>query len=42
LVELPELFAGSDFLAVNCPLIKATAKIVNADRLATMKPTAYA
>lgn len=40
LVDLPTLFARSDYLTVNCPLMKATEKIVNAERLATMKSTA--
>jgi phosphoglycerate dehydrogenase-like enzyme len=41
LVSLEELFRRSDILAVNCPLSDATRHIVNAERLALMKPTAY-
>jgi len=41
LVELDELFARSDFLSVSCPLNDETRGIVNAERLAKMKPSAY-
>jgi D-3-phosphoglycerate dehydrogenase len=41
LVSIDELFASSDVLAVNCPLTPDTHHIVNAERLALMKPTAY-
>ena len=41
LVGLEELFRQSDILTVNCPLTSDTKGIVNADRLALMKPTAY-
>lgn len=41
LVSLEELFARSDILSVNCPLTPDTHHIVNAERLALMKPTAY-
>ena len=41
LVSLEELFARSDVLCVNCPLTSETHHIVNAERLALMKPTAY-
>jgi phosphoglycerate dehydrogenase-like enzyme len=41
LVDLDQLFQESDFLTVNCPLNAHTAKIVNAERLASMKSTAY-
>ncbi|MCA3562236.1 MAG: dehydrogenase [Aestuariivirga sp.] len=41
LVPLEELFARSDILCVNCPLTPETHHIVNAGRLALMKPTAY-
>ncbi len=41
LVGLEELFERSDFLSVSCPLTDETHHIVNADRLARMKPTAF-
>lgn len=41
LVELDEVFRRSDFVTVNCPLNDATRGLVNAERLALMKPTAY-
>ncbi len=41
LVSLEELFLESDFLSVSCPLTEETHHIVNAERLALMKPTAY-
>ncbi|MEK9725260.1 MAG: NAD(P)-dependent oxidoreductase, partial [Rhodospirillaceae bacterium] len=41
LVSLERVFAESDFLCVNTPLTGETHHIVNAERLATMKPTAY-
>ena len=41
LVGLDDLFARADILTVNCPLTDATHHIVNAERLALMKPTAY-
>jgi len=41
LVALDELFARSDFLSVSCPFNDETRGIVNAARLAMMKPTAY-
>jgi phosphoglycerate dehydrogenase-like enzyme len=41
LVSIEELFTRSDILTVNCPLTPATHHIVNAERLALMKPTAY-
>jgi len=41
LVGLEELFANADFLAVNCPWVPETTKLVNAERLASMKPTAF-
>lgn len=41
LVSLDELFRRSDYLSVSCPLSEATRGIVNADRLAMMKPTAF-
>ena len=41
LVSLEELFLEADVLSVSCPLSEETHHIVNAERLALMKPTAY-
>ncbi len=41
LVDLETVFRESDFVAVNCPLMKETQHLVNDARLALMKPTAY-
>ncbi len=41
LVSLEDLFRKSDIVCVNCPLTPETKHIVNAKRLALMKPTAY-
>ncbi|MBI3960953.1 MAG: dehydrogenase [Chloroflexi bacterium] len=41
LVDLETVFRESDFVTVNCPLTVETQGIVNAERLALMKPTAY-
>ena len=41
LVGLDELFAQSDFLSISCPLNEQTRGIVNAERLALMKPTSF-
>jgi phosphoglycerate dehydrogenase-like enzyme len=41
LVSLDTLFRESDFVTVNCPLTAATRNLVDAERLALMKPTAY-
>ena len=41
LVPLENLFRQADILCVNCPLTPETRHIVNAERLALMKPTAY-
>jgi D-3-phosphoglycerate dehydrogenase len=41
LVDLDRLFRDSDFLAVNLPLTPETEKLVDAKRLALMKPSAY-
>lgn len=41
LVDLDTLFKESDFLSVSCPLNTQTRHIVNAGRLALMKPTAF-
>jgi phosphoglycerate dehydrogenase-like enzyme len=41
LVDLETVFRESDFVTVNCPLMPETTHLVNAERLALMKPTAY-
>ncbi len=41
LLPLEEVFRQADFLTVNCPLSPATQHLVNAERLALMKPSAY-
>jgi phosphoglycerate dehydrogenase-like enzyme len=41
LVGLEDLFQRADVLCVNCPLTPETRHLVNAERLALMKPTAY-
>ena len=41
LVDLPTLFAESDFVTVNCFLNEETEGMVNADLLARMKPSAF-
>ncbi len=41
LVGLEEVFRRSDVLCVNCPLAPETRHLVNAERLALMKPSAY-
>jgi phosphoglycerate dehydrogenase-like enzyme len=41
LVGLEDVFQRSDFVSVSCPLTAETRHLVNADRLALMKPTAY-
>ena len=41
LVDLDAVFRDSDFLAVNLPLTPETEKLVDARRLALMKPSAY-
>ena len=40
-VGLDDLFRRSDVVSLHCPLTPATDKLVNAQRLALMKPTAY-
>ena len=40
-VSLDELFAMSDVLTLHCPLTPETKHLVNAERLAMMKPTAF-
>ena len=41
LVSLEDVFRRADVLSVNCPLTPETRHLVNAERLALMKPTAY-
>jgi D-3-phosphoglycerate dehydrogenase len=41
MVSLEDLFRRADVLSVSCPLNAETRHIVNADRIALMKPTAY-
>ena len=41
LVSLETLFAEADFVVVLCPLTDETRRLVNAERLALMKPTAF-
>lgn len=40
-VGLDDVFRRADILAVNCPLSEATHHLINEERLALMKPTAY-
>jgi phosphoglycerate dehydrogenase-like enzyme len=41
LVPLDDVFRRADIVTVNCPLTERTRHLVNAERLALMKPTAY-
>lgn len=41
LVELDEVFRRSDFVTLHLPAMPETEKLVNASKLALMKPTAY-
>ena len=41
LVSLEDVFRRSDFVCINCPLTDETHGLVNAERIALMKPTAY-
>ncbi|HUS52513.1 MAG TPA: NAD(P)-dependent oxidoreductase [Thermohalobaculum sp.] len=41
LVGLDDVFSRADVVAINCPLSEDTTRLVNAERLALMKPTAY-
>ena len=41
LTDLDTLLAESDFVSLHIPLTKGTANLVNAERLARMKPTAW-
>ena len=38
---LPSVFAQADVLTLHCPLTPATSQLVNAERLAWMKPSAF-
>lgn len=40
-VDLDTLFTTSDVISLNCPLTPQTADMINRDRLAMMKPTAF-
>lgn len=40
-VALDEVFRQADIVTINCPLSEQTRHLVNAERLASMKPTAY-
>jgi len=41
LVSNEDVFRQADFVCINCPLTGNTTKLVNAERLAIMKPTAF-
>ena len=41
MAEVDEVFRQSDVISLHCPLTPATKEIVNAQRLALMKPTAF-
>jgi D-3-phosphoglycerate dehydrogenase len=41
LVSLEDVFRRSDIVSVNCPLTPETKHLVNGERIALMKPTAY-
>lgn len=41
LVPMEEVFRQGDFVTINCPLMPSTHHLVNAERLALMKPTAF-
>lgn len=40
-LSLEELLSVSDFVSLHCPLYKENAKMINAEALSKMKPTAY-
>jgi glycerate dehydrogenase len=41
MVDLDTIFAQSDVVTIHCPLTPETEGLVNAERLAQMKPTAF-
>jgi len=41
MVDLDRVFRDGDVVTLHCPLTKATRHLVNAERLTTMKPTAF-
>ena len=41
LVDLEQLLAQADYVVVSCSLTTATRRLINAERLALMRPTAY-
>ncbi len=41
LVDVDDVFREADVVTINCPLTEQTRGLVNAERLALMKPTAY-
>ncbi len=41
LVDLETVLSTSDFISIHCPLTPQTQGLINAERLALMKPTAY-
>ena len=41
LLPLDEVLRQADFISLHVPLLPSTANLINAARLATMKPTAY-
>ncbi len=41
MVELEDVFREADVLSLHCPLTPRTERLVNAERLVLMKPTAF-